>query len=208
MRVQAIDLECRCGSFRAVSNGMSRKPTMRAVCYCDDCQAYAHFLGKHSAVLDEHGGTETVWFAPADLRITQGAEHLGCVRLTAKGGFRWYAACSRTPFGNTAPAAGIPMVSVVHPMLGDAAIREQAYGPLTARIQGRFALGAPPPGTFSGMPLGGLLRAAGFLLRTRLRGQHKPSPVRDAKSGAPLVEPTILTTAERDALRPLCGAKP
>jgi len=74
----------------------------RCVCYCRDCQAFAHFLGKVDAILDERGGSEIIQVLPRNLTFTQGIELLACMRLTEKGLLRWYAACCNTPIGKHA----------------------------------------------------------------------------------------------------------
>src|SRR5688572_6382553 len=76
-------VQCRCGSVRG-----QVEPTegaLRGVCYCKDCQAYAHWLGSAGDVLDPAGGTELVAVQPAQLRITQGRDRLQCVTLSDKG---------------------------------------------------------------------------------------------------------------------------
>ncbi len=50
--------QCRCGALQ----GEVLRPErgVRAVCYCGDCQTYAHLLGEASLVLDPLGGTDVV----------------------------------------------------------------------------------------------------------------------------------------------------
>ena len=54
-----------------------------AVCYCDDCQAFAHFLGRAADILDPHGGTEIFQMSPARIALTAGTERLACMRLSS-----------------------------------------------------------------------------------------------------------------------------
>ena len=51
-------LRCQCGAIR----GHVALPakTVRAICYCRDCQAFARYLARAGDVLDEHGGTDIV----------------------------------------------------------------------------------------------------------------------------------------------------
>jgi hypothetical protein len=80
----------------------------RGVCYCKDCQAFAHFLGKDGETLDERGGTDVTQVLPKNIAFTQGTEILACIRLTEKGLLRWYAGCCNTPVVNTQGARGSP----------------------------------------------------------------------------------------------------
>jgi hypothetical protein len=57
----------------------------RAVCYCRDCQAFAHFLGRPEEILDSKGGSDVVQTTPARVTLTDGIEMLACMRLTEKG---------------------------------------------------------------------------------------------------------------------------
>ena len=61
----------------------------RGVCYCKDCQAFAHFLGKTDDILDEMGGTDIMATLPKYVTFTQGLEALACMSLTEAGMLRW-----------------------------------------------------------------------------------------------------------------------
>src|SRR5262245_3209733 len=95
-----IPLKCDCGKVRGIAAGAGPSAGLRVVCYCDDCQAYAHFLERRD-ILDQWGGSDVYAMALASVRITDGADELRCVRLSLKGLFRWYAGCCRTPIGNS-----------------------------------------------------------------------------------------------------------
>src|SRR3954471_4828426 len=104
-----VSLRCQCGGLRGVAGNLAPETTLRCVCHCRDCRAYAHFLERPD-VLDGAGGTEIVQMARASLRIETGPELLACVRLSRSGMFRWHASCCRTPIGNTVP--NIPFVGL------------------------------------------------------------------------------------------------
>ena len=108
-----VDFSCRCGTLHGKLVDVSPGAVNRLVCYCDDCQAFAHFLEHPDEVLDEHGGTEIMQMAPSCLKIEGGRDQLACVRFSEKGPFRWYAACCNTPLGNTGDA-GLPFLGVIH----------------------------------------------------------------------------------------------
>src|SRR6185312_16583664 len=108
-------LQCRCGTLR----GLVHDPRggNHAVCWCKDCQAFAHFLGRAGEVLDERGGTEIIQVLPRNVVFTQGVEALACMRLTPKGLVRWYAGCCKTPIGNTLATPKLSFIGLVHTCL-------------------------------------------------------------------------------------------
>ena len=195
-----IIIECKCGKLRGTANSRYAKG-YRAICLCDDCQAYAHFLGKATDVLDINGGTDIFPINPAELKITQGIENLKCVRLYRKGLFRWYAGCCNTPIAHS--SGSIPYIGMVHTILeknNTADKIEHEFGLPTARIQGKFGIKPLPPGTLDKVSPAFILRALKLMLLVYLRGLTKPSPFLD-KDGKPLVEPYILSKDERQHLR-------
>ena len=109
-----IPLKCSCGAMRGFVHDISSQRGHRTVCMCNDCQAYAHYLGQAITVLDANGGTDVVPVAPANLEITQGIENLKCLRLTEKGMLRWYAGCCNTPIANSAAISKIPFAGLIH----------------------------------------------------------------------------------------------
>jgi len=50
-------LRCQCG---LVQGKVDVRHSVRAVCYCKDCQASARFLGREAEILDRFGGTEII----------------------------------------------------------------------------------------------------------------------------------------------------
>lgn len=185
--------------------GASPETVNRVVCYCDDCQAYLHHLGR-AELLDAHGGTDIVQVAPASLSFYRGADRIVGLRLTPKGLYRWYASCCKSPVGNTAQPA-IPFVGIVAQAFeADGADADALFGPPVGGILGKFAIGEPPPGT-TGVSPRMILRVARKLLGWRLRGQVWPHPFFDRATRGPVYPITVLSPAERDALRPLCGPR-
>lgn len=89
-----LAIRCTCGALRGEVEPSRR--VNRGSCYCKDCQAFAHFLGRAEEILDAQGGTEVVQIASRHVRFTAGQEQLACMRLTRRGLLRWYAACCNT----------------------------------------------------------------------------------------------------------------
>src|ERR1700722_1625740 len=93
-------LSCRCGEVQGVVRNASPQNVNRVVCYCDDCQAFLHRLGR-TDLLNARGGTDIVQVVPASLAFVRGQDRIKGLRLTPKGIHRWYASCCNTPVGNT-----------------------------------------------------------------------------------------------------------
>jgi hypothetical protein len=198
-----IELRCRCGEVRGTATDLSPRGVNRVVCYCDDCQAFAHQLGR-ADLLDAKGGSDIVQVAPAAVSFTQGQSHIVGLRLKPNGLYRWYAKCCNTPVGNTLTPT-IPFVGLVAQAFDERL--DEVVGPPSGAIFGKFAVGEPPKGsTRLNLPL--LLRAIGRLLGWRLRGQAWPHPFFARETGAPLYAVTVLSKEQREALRPLCGPRP
>jgi hypothetical protein len=192
-------LRCRCGALRGhvALNGRSN----RMLCYCQDCQAFARFLGPAHQVLDAQGGSDVIQLAPHRIQITQGAAHLAVMRLSAKGMLRWYAACCRTPVGNTMTSRNMPFTGLLVQCLDSAPV-EAAFGPVRGSANTDSAIGEPRPQAF-GMA-GSLLRILARVAGSRLSGRYKDTPFFTA-AGAPVAEPTVLSTEARARLRPTPG---
>jgi hypothetical protein len=186
----------------------SPRTVNRLVCYCNDCQAFLHHLGR-ADLLDEQGGSDIVHVAPSTISFDRGSELVTCVRLSPKGTYRWYASCCKTPLGNMATPQ-IPFVGIVTELFQKAPSARpcnEVFGAPRARIFGKFAIGEPPPGSLK-PNVRFLARMLRKVLGWKLGGKTWPHPFFDRASGAPKYPITVLSKAERDALRPLCGPRP
>jgi hypothetical protein len=202
---KTAEFSCRCGEVQARLSNASPTTVNRCVCYCADCQAYLHHLGR-TDLMDEHGGTDVVQVAPASLSFHRGSDRIVAVRLGPKGLFRWYASCCKTPVGNTAGPA-IPFIGIVAHGFGGRAAADDAFGKPVGGVLGKYAIGTPPPGS-TGLNAKLVLRVLALVLGWKLRGRTWPHPFFDRATGAPKHPVTVLSRAERDALRPLCGPRP
>jgi hypothetical protein len=208
-------LQCRCGTLKGLVH--DPRSANHGVCYCRDCQAFAHFLGRASEVLDERGGTEIIQILPRNVVFTQGAEVLACMRLTPKGLMRWYAGCCKTPIGNTLATPKISFVGLVHTCLertadtpgsraaGDlpgstvgekpaSEVLDEVFGPIRCWANPNGAKGEPKP---EAVGLGRTLRwFFRRVLKARLNGDYRKTPFFDMAIGKPVVVPRILTETE------------
>src|SRR5262249_1331876 len=134
------------GRLRGVANQVSPSTGLRFICYCEDCQAFARFLGRPD-VLDASGGTDIFQMPPRRVKLTVGTDALRCLSLSSKV-LRWYADCCQTPIANSAASPGFPVIGVIHCFMDHAAdgrARDEVIGKPLCRINERSAVGALPP---------------------------------------------------------------
>lgn len=195
-------LRCRCGTLRG--NVGHPEKASRVVCYCKDCQSFAHFLGKPDDVLDSLGGTESVATLSQYVEFTQGLEALACMSLSPKGVLRWYASCCNTPIGNTLRDRRIAYVALVHSCLpGSSATREDAFGPVRLRANAASAKRSTESSWMRNV--GGLVRILLPVARARLTGSYRRTPFFHRGSGEPVAQPKVITREERASLRRAVG---
>jgi len=196
-------LECRCGDVQGRVKDASPRTVNRIVCYCDDCQAYAHHL-KRPDLLDDRGGSDIVQVAPAVLSFERGEDRLVGLRLMPRGLFRLYARCCNTPMGNTLRPM-IPFVGIVVAAFGKSGHgADEFFGPPRGANGTKFAVGGPPASSNSGN-LRMMAHVLRLMLGWRLGGRAWPNPFFERATQRPSRPITALTSDEREALRPLCG---
>jgi len=177
-----IPLSCRCGRVRGEVE--TDRAYTRGTCYCKDCQAFARWLGE-PGLMDAEGGTDVVPMAPTAVRFTSGRDQLACMSLSEKGLFRWYAACCRTPLGNTPRDPAMHYVGMP-PVCFDAPREtvDAAFGPRDRITLNTGSATGPVQSTPFGFVLGGLSIVA-HLIGARLRGERS-SPFFDPQTGQPI----------------------
>jgi hypothetical protein len=187
-------LQCRCGTIKGyvVRPGMAK----RAVCYCKDCQAFAHFLKGADTVLDQHGGTAIVATVPQLVHFTQGVEALASMSLSDHGLLRWYASCCNTPIGNTPRDFKTPYVGLIETCLkSNSPSLQESFGPVRMAVNTKSARGR-----VKSTPVSSLLGMLGLMksvIGARLAGTYRRNPFFAAEMGTPLARPRELTKAER-----------
>ena len=204
MSTQA-ELRCRCGEVVGVVTDASQRTVNRVVCYCDDCQAFAHQLGR-ADLLNAKGGSDIVQVAPASLTFVKGQDCIAGVRLTPKGLFRYHTTCCNTPVGNTLSPA-IPFVGILAQAFDTERQRaDHVFGTPVGAIFGKCATGEPPAGS-TGLNLPLMLRAIAKVLGWRLGGRNWPHPF-FRPTREPIFPVTVLSPERREALRQKCGPHP
>jgi len=181
----ALPLRCRCGQVQGEVG--TADTYVRATCYCKDCRAYAQWLGT-PGLLDAAGGVDVVAMAPSQVRFTAGEAQVACLSLSPRGIYRWYAACCRTPLGNTPRDPGIHYVGLSTDCL-DPGAADAAFGPARRCVINTGSATAPVSRTRVAFVFGGLRILAG-ILGAKLRGRRR-SPFFDQATGAPLQPPFI-----------------
>jgi hypothetical protein len=200
------EFRCRCGEVRGFVADASPRRANRVVCYCSDCQAFAHRLGR-ADLLDARGGSDIVQVAPASLTFVQGQDRIKGLRLKPQGLYRWYASCCNTPVGNTLTPA-VPFVGLMATAFDQGAQRaDDAFGRPTGAIQGKHAVGGPPSGS-TGMKLSLFLGALVKIFGWRFGGKAWPHPFFTRGSDTPVYPVNVLSHEEREALRAYCGPHP
>jgi hypothetical protein len=186
-------LRCHCGALTGtVAN---ERFANHSRCYCEDCQAFARFLGREADLLDARGGFECIQALPKDVAFATGLEHLACVRLSETGLLRWYAACCMTPIGNTPPTGKLPFVGLARACLEGSASVDKSFGPVRFCVFTGGARGLPKPAAFGGAGLRFWL--VSNRLRARFTGGFRENPFFDMATDRPAVAPKVLTPAER-----------
>jgi hypothetical protein len=186
-------VECRCGIVKGLLG--DTRDAIRVICYCRDCQAFAHFLGRWDEILDERGGSDIVQVLPKSLTFTQGGQSLACMRLTPKGLLRWYASCCRTPIGNTLATPKFSFVGLLHSCLevANSSVNE-SFGPVTAWVNTKGAKGNPKPTSKGqGRTIRRFIRTT---LRARINGDYRLTPFFREDTGAPIAVPQVLADDE------------
>ena len=194
-----IPLRCACGTLRGTALAVSPSAGNRVTCYCNDCQAFANFLGRPD-IKDDQGGTDIYQMAPARVRITAGIEALACVRLSDKGVHRWYCRECKTPIGNTG-GPRVPFIGVIHTFMDHTAPhhrRDDVLGESILHGHKRHATGRIPPHPNDLSIPRFLARSVRLMLTWLLTGVAR-SPFFDHK-GAPRTTPQVLTPEQRSAL--------
>jgi hypothetical protein len=186
-------LQCRCGTLKGY---VSRPEAVnRCVCYCRDCQAFAHFLGRAGEILDAQGGTDVIQTLPANVTFTQGQEVLACMRLTERGLVRWYTTCCNTPVGNTLANFRVSFVGLVHNCLENTGTSlDDSFGPVRAFVNTKSAKGQA--GSSSVSMISVILRFIAMVGRARINGSYKRTPFFSADTGTPIATPKVLSRSE------------
>ena len=200
MNDTVVPIQCSCGKV----TGELRKTTSvnRVTCYCEDCQAFAHFLDRTPDILDQSGGTHIVQTTPDHLTFTKGKDHLACMRLSDRGLLRWYTDCCNTPIGNTANTAKFSFVGLIHSCIKlSPDSLNQVFGSSYLNAHTKYAKGGAFPPRSIRTELACIGRILRGLAQNRITGRYKDTPFFDIESDVPVTTPRVLTDSELEAIR-------
>jgi hypothetical protein len=189
-----LPLRCRCGRLRGIASNLAPSSGFRFVCYCKDCQAFAHFI-ERADVLDRAGGTDIFHMPPGRVILTAGTDALRCLQLSNKV-LRWYSDCCRTPIANTPARPGFPVIGMIHSFMDhgvDGCSRDELLGSPLCRIHEGSAVGPLPPNAPAPPSVGIFARRVPKMLGWWLRGLGRPTPFFDARTKAPRAVPRVLS---------------
>ena len=198
-----VPLSCACGTVTGQLADASATSVTRIVCYCEDCQTYAHHLGRSDSVLDPHGGTDITQVDPAALTFTRGFERIKGVRQSPNGALRVYTECCRTPIANLAGDPKKPWIGLVHAFVDHSdAPRDELFGPPLARVRARDANGdvSALAAVHNTVPRSLLFVIAPKMMKLRLFGGWKKTPFFD-RNRKPLMPFTVMSKEAREALQ-------
>lgn len=119
-----LALACDCGKVKAVVKKVTPNSGLYVRCFCEDCQNFMRVLEQDER-LDEYGGSEIYQQALSHVEITEGMEHVACLRLKPEGLYRWYASCCNTPMGNSF-GTKVPYFGITKPFIKDERFEEKA----------------------------------------------------------------------------------
>ena len=197
-------LHCACGKTRVEIAGT---PIVSSECYCNSCReagARLQSLAGAPRLLDGNGGTRFVLYRKDRVRFVEGADAPKEFRLTpASKTRRVVASCCNTPLGNLV-GTRIPFIGVVAQAFERP---DDTVGAPIGRIYGKYARGTPPGGS-ARASLRVFARAIVMVLGWKVTGRTWPHPFFERGASVPRYPVRTLSTAEREALRPLCGPRP
>ena len=184
-----IDLSCTCGKVKGKTEEINAQTGDRIVCCCVDCQKFAEFLQQEKQVLNPCGGTDIFQMPISHVKITEGNEHIACIKLSQKGLHRWYAKCCNTPIGNTMKAS-VPFIGLIHSFVDNASINDAELSENLGYLQTKFSSKTVPLDQQASQ-FGVMSKIVFNMIHWKIKGLHKPS-VFFSDKGQPIAEPKIL----------------
>ncbi len=192
---QTLDFQCQCGAVEGVVHESAPPSGRRLVCHCNDCQAFAHYLGKEKQMLDDHAGTHVYQMDSSKFEISKGQDKLACVTVTGGPLLRWYCATCKTPIANTLSSTRFPFLSLILSGFD----QEKTNAVLGSSVEhvaipsGVGDLGKVKTAGMASMLWQLLVR----VIKARFNPELKKSPLFDDITGEPLAKPIKLEPAER-----------
>ena len=192
------NLECECGAVSWEIHESDPRLGIRYVCHCDDCQAYAQFLGAPDRLLDSHAGTDAYQLPASRFQIARGSDQLACVQVTSRPLLRWYCISCRTPVANTYHTSKLSFLSLPIPRTRSSEV-DQVLGPSSGHVWTKFGRGDLSDVRQVNIPAM-LWRMFSRIVSARWTGDYRSNPLFDPSTAAPIAPPKRLAAAQRSEL--------
>lgn len=189
--------QCTCGAVRGYLRGPLSGHGIRFACCCDDCQVYAHHLGR-ADILDAHGGTDAYHADSSRLEITSGLDRLATLklaRIASRPVLRWYCSGCNSPLFNTYDTSQRSFLGLILAN-ADAAQCDALLGSSSGIIWRKFARGDAAARNSASL-FAILARLFARQISARLSGDWRNTPLFDRETGLPIVRPLVLSPEER-----------
>jgi len=196
--MNVVNLTCACGEVSLLLSETNLRSGIRYMCHCDDCQAFAHFVGRADIILDSNGGTDAYQLPATRLSFKRGLDRLSCLQMTRHRLTRWHCAGCGTPVANTYGTSKLSFLSAPLCAL-PIGLRDQRFGASSGHVWTIFGQGNLANVKQVNIPAM-LWRMAARMLTARLSGDHSNNPLFDRSTGKPIRPPCRLTSSERDEL--------
>ncbi len=196
-----IPLRCECSTVEGFIE-IKPKGGNNIVCHCDDCQAFAKYLGREDVILTKNLGTELFQVTPNQLHITKGKDSLACMKLKPKGLCRWYTNCCKTPVANTINGK-MAFNGVYHRFIEFESMeipKEEALGAVQTYCMTQYGQGEFPKNSHLKYPISATLKIIKMLLGGLIFGTNRPNQFFDEVTLMPISKPTVLSLLEREEL--------
>lgn len=195
---QTLEFQCECGAIQGVVRESFPPNGRRLVCHCNDCQAFAHYLGREKQILDDHAGTHVYQMDSSKFTISKGQDKLACVTVTGGPLLRWYCVSCKTPIANTLSSTRFPFLSLILSAF-DQGKTNAVLGSGVEHVS--IPSGAGDPGKVRTANMSSMLwQLLVRMIKARFNPELKKSPLFDDDTGKPLAAPIKLEKAERLAI--------
>lgn len=191
----SVKMQCDCGKVRGHTDDINPQSGNRIHCCCADCQSFASLMdlekkrSTSNQIVDEFGGTDIFQMPIAYVNITEGNEHIACLRLSHKGLYRWYTTCCHTPIGNTLDGK-MPFIGIIHNFMDKNMSRDSILGRSKGYIHCQHSTKVIPE-ELKGSYFKIAARIVSKLLVWKIKGLNQPSSFFTSNK-QPVVIPKIL----------------
>ncbi len=191
-------MTCWCGSIEWTLNETAPPIGIRYTCYCNDCQAFAHYTGNPDDILDPNGGTDAYQLPVSNITLVTGQDHLRCVHMTSRRLLRWYCNTCMAPVANTYNTSKMSFASMPLAVVPPET-RDTVLGPSSGHVWAKFSKTDLSRTKAINIPAM-LWRMISRIIQARLSGDFRNNPFFSVDSGQPICDPHRLNGEARSHL--------